>query len=53
MARKYYINGWREGKSYFYSLVYGRFTDQELERLERGEAVTKGDNEFQIIEEEQ
>lgn len=42
---KYYINGFREGKSYFYS--FG-FTESERESLERGEIVKKGDNEFWI-----
>ena len=47
--KKYMINGWKYGKSYFYS--FG-FTSLEKERLEDGEVITKGDNEFWIINEE-
>lgn len=46
---KYYINGWRECKNYFFRL--GRFTDEEMARLENGEVVTKGANEFYMEEE--
>ena len=43
---KYYINGWREGRSYFFSI--GRFTDSEKESLMNGEIVVKNGNEFYI-----
>lgn len=46
--KRYYINGFREGKNYFFRL--GRFTDEELEKLEAGEIVIKGENEFYIEE---
>lgn len=44
---EYYINGWRESKSYFFS--FG-FTEEERNRLFNGEIVCKGDNEFFIRE---
>lgn len=47
---RYYINGWREGRNYFFRI--GRFTEEEIERLLNGETVTKGDNEFCIEVEE-
>ena len=47
---KYFINGWRYGKSYFMSI--GRFTEDEMQRLEDGETITKNDNEFWIVKEE-
>lgn len=43
---RFYINGWREGRNYFFRI--GRFTEEEVERLLNGEIVTKGDNEFCI-----
>lgn len=46
---KYYINGWRYGKSYFMS--FG-FTAREMERLMDGEIIKKGENEFWIIKED-
>lgn len=45
---KYYINGWREGRNYFFRL--GRFTEEEIKRLEDGEIVIKGENEFYMEE---
>lgn len=48
--KKYYINGFREGEKYFFRL--GKFTDEEAERLNNGEIITKGENEFYIEEEE-
>ena len=51
MTRKtYYINGWREVRSYFISL--GRFTEEDLTRMEAGETITRNGNEFQIVVEE-
>lgn len=47
---RYYINGWREGRSYFLSL--GRFTEDEIERMISGETIAKGNNEFSIEVEE-
>lgn len=44
---EYYINGWRESKSYF--LSFG-FTESEWERLNNGEIICKGDNEFWVKE---
>lgn len=46
--KRYYINGFREGERYFRRL--GRFTEEEIERLENGEVVIKGENEFYIEE---
>lgn len=43
---KYYINGWRESKSYFMS--FG-FTASELKRMEDGEIIKREQNEFWII----
>ena len=43
---KFYINGWREGRSYFFSI--GQFTEDEIEMLMSGEIVTKNGNEFYI-----
>lgn len=43
---KYYINGWRESRSYFMDL--GRFTTYELNSLLNGETVKKYGNEFRI-----
>lgn len=45
---KYYINGWREGKNYFYRLL-GAISDQEKYDLENGNVVKKGQNEFWIV----
>ena len=46
MKRTYYINGFREGKSYFLSL--GRFTFKELSALECGEIISKNGNQFWV-----
>ncbi len=45
---KYYINGFREGRSYFMS--FG-FTEDEITRMENGEVITHGGNKFWIIKE--
>lgn len=50
MRTTYFVNGWREGKNYFFRL--GRFTEEELERLENGETITKGGNDFRIEKED-
>lgn len=46
---EYYINGWRETKSYFMS--FG-FTEEEIERMKSGEVIhqadSSSDNEFMI-----
>ena len=47
---KYFINGWKYGRSYFLSI--GRFTEYEMQRLEDGEIITKDDNEFWIVKSE-
>ena len=41
----YYINGWRESKSYF--LSFG-FTLEELKQMEAGKTLRKGNNVFWI-----
>lgn len=43
---KYFINGWEESRSYFYSI--GRFTDLEKEKLKNGDVVEKNENSFHI-----
>lgn len=43
---KYYINGWQEGKNYFYDI--GRFTEEEKEKLQNGETIEKDGNTFRI-----
>lgn len=43
---RYYVNGWRESKSYFLSL--GRFSEEDLSRMENGETITRNGNEFSI-----
>lgn len=43
---KYFINGWRESKSYF--LSFG-FTANELKRMEDGQVIKREQNEFWII----
>lgn len=51
MKRKtYFINGWREGRSYFLSL--GRFSEEDLSRMEAGEVIARNGNEFRIEMEE-
>lgn len=42
---KYYINGWKEGKSYF--LSFG-FTEDEINRMIAGETISRDGNEFWI-----
>lgn len=42
---RFYINGWRESKSYF--LSFG-FSESELNRLHNGEIICKGNNKFWI-----
>lgn len=42
---KYFINGWREGRSYFLSF---RFTQEEIDRMVNGETIVRGTNEFSI-----
>ena len=46
---KYYINGWRYGRSYF--LSFG-FTREEYDRMVNGEVIRRGANEFWIITKE-
>ena len=46
--RRYFINGFREGKRYFMSLVSGNITQEQCDKLMRGEVITIGDNEFWI-----
>lgn len=41
----YYINGWRESKSYF--LSFG-FTLEELKQMEAGETIKRESNVFWI-----
>ena len=43
--KRYYINGWREGRSYFMS--FG-FTENEIDRMENGETINRNGNEFRI-----
>ena len=43
---RYYINGWKESRSYFFSL--GRFTEEEYAELLSGNVISKGDNDFWI-----
>lgn len=43
--KRYYINGWREGKNYF--LSFG-FTQEEIEQMENGEVIIRENNEFAI-----
>lgn len=47
---KYYVNGFRESKSYFISLLSGRISSQQFEDLTNGEEITVGDNTFYIEE---
>ena len=42
----YYINGFREGKSYF--LSFG-FTEEELNKMMQGDIITKNNNSFWIV----
>lgn len=41
----YFINGWKESKSYF--LSFG-FTLEELKQMEAGETLKRGNNVFGI-----
>lgn len=43
---RYYINGWEESRSYFKSV--GRFTEEEKEKLKKGETVEKHGDTFRI-----
>lgn len=43
---KYFINGFAERRGYFLSV--GSFTEEEKERLEKGEVVEKNGNSFWI-----
>mgnify|MGYP006992224256 CR=1 FL=1 len=45
-CERYFINGWEEGRSYFFSV--GSFTPQEVNKMKRGETVTYNGNEFRI-----
>ena len=45
MKKTYGINGWRESRSYF--LSFG-FTSEEIERMENGEVIKRGENEYYI-----
>lgn len=42
---RYYINGWCEGRRYFWSFGW---TEEEMERMIGGETITKNGNEFRI-----
>ncbi len=45
--KHYFINGWRESRSYFMSI--GRFTEEEVEYMEQtGEEIKRGSNVFRI-----
>lgn len=41
MKKTYFINGWEESKSYFFS--FG-FTKKEIERMENGEEIRRTDS---------
>lgn len=43
--KRYYINGWRESKSYF--LSFG-FSEGEINRMESGETISRNGNEYRI-----
>ena len=45
-CERYFINGWEEGQSYFFSV--GSFTEQQVNQMRRGETVTYNGNEFRI-----
>ena len=49
--QKYYINGFREGKHYFFDLLNGRINAEQLKKLQNGEPVELNGNVFQIITE--
>ena len=42
----YYVNGWREGKWYFFGV--GHFTTDDVKRMESGEVISKDGKEFRI-----
>ncbi len=44
------INGWEEGRQYF--LSFG-FNESSRERLYYGETITRGDNEFYVLVEDE
>ena len=46
-CERYFINGWEEGRSYFFSV--GSFTEQQVNQMRRGETVTYNGNEFRIV----
>ena len=50
---KYYINGFAEGKSYFFDLLNGRINAEQLAKLQSGEPVELNGNIFQIVKTEQ
>ena len=50
MRITFFINGWRESKSYFYGS--GKFTRDEIDKLNNGEIVKKNGNEYRITCEE-
>lgn len=45
---KYFINGFEEGKKYFFELVSGNVTKEQKERLLNGEEIEINGNIFQI-----
>ena len=45
MKEQFYINGWRESRSYFFR--FG-FTEEEVARMRNGETVNKNGNEYRI-----
>lgn len=47
MKEKYYINGFREAKSYFLGLI-NPITESEKSALQNGEIVKRGENKFWI-----
>lgn len=44
---RYYINGWREGKNYFFRLL-GSLSEREESDLLNGKVLKRGNNEFWI-----
>lgn len=48
---RYYINGWREGKSHFWNLLNGRITEDQKQKLENGEEIVVNENTFYIEKE--
>lgn len=46
--RRFFVNGWKESRSYFMSLVNGNITSDQQRRLLNGEEITIGDNTFRI-----